>query len=504
MKTIKLLTLLILGLLVFMAACKDEDDSIPAKDIEIDQVVLSDDNTSLIITFNQAIYGDANQTDPLTSEDFDISISNFPVDSVSFMVSHTPGEKDLEIELTYTAYPDGDEIMEITSKAGQIFGEQGNALSANLENFVSLTAIILPKQINIDEVELSDDNALLSIFFNQKIYGNSDLNDSISLDAVEINISNYPPDSLNYNFNHSPGDDFIEFQLDFLQPANGNQQLEISFLAGKIFGETGQSLEKDLEVLLDINRMTAKFEILDFLINQDNSLVTITVNEGMYSENNMTGNLSGSDFLIGFSDATTTFDYTIEHTAGQPDCYILFEYSNWENNDQILEVTFLPYHIYDALGRPMIDSLRIFSTVNDPGDAGIIGNWSAYDISEILESSGFDDSLYANFHMDQNYMITAYQAGIPINFEGTYEMVKTEFDDIWEIELNQSSPVAVISEGIFKVFAAVPDSMWYEVVQVDPAIPGVTPPTAEEGFGSTSGGAFGAGNIQKYHRIEPE
>jgi hypothetical protein len=43
--------------------------------------------------------------------------------------------------------------------------------------------------------------------------------------------------------------------------------------------------------------------------------------------------------------------------------------------------------------------------------------------------------------------------------------------------------------------------MFYEVAQVDPAIAGVTPPTAQQGFGSTSGGAFGQANVQKYNWI---
>ena len=42
--------------------------------------------------------------------------------------------------------------------------------------------------------------------------------------------------------------------------------------------------------------------------------------------------------------------------------------------------------------------------------------------------------------------------------------------------------------------------MKYEVAQITPAIPGVTPPTATAGFGSTSNGAFGQNNVQNYVR----
>jgi hypothetical protein len=43
--------------------------------------------------------------------------------------------------------------------------------------------------------------------------------------------------------------------------------------------------------------------------------------------------------------------------------------------------------------------------------------------------------------------------------------------------------------------------MNYEVAQTEPQIAGVTPPTAQGGFGSTSGGAYGTTNVQKYIKI---
>jgi len=42
--------------------------------------------------------------------------------------------------------------------------------------------------------------------------------------------------------------------------------------------------------------------------------------------------------------------------------------------------------------------------------------------------------------------------------------------------------------------------MRYEVAQTQPPLQGVTPPTAAAGFGSTSGGAFGQANVQRYVR----
>ena len=49
--------------------------------------------------------------------------------------------------------------------------------------------------------------------------------------------------------------------------------------------------------------------------------------------------------------------------------------------------------------------------------------------------------------------------------------------------------------------SATPYTMNYEVAQTNPVITGVTPPTVEGGFGSTSNGAYGNLNIQKYIKI---
>ena len=64
--------------------------------------------------------------------------------------------------------------------------------------------------------------------------------------------------------------------------------------------------------------------------------------------------------------------------------------------------------------------------------------------------------------------------------------------------MNQSTPSAVTSEGIFEITKVGEGyTMRYEVVQTEPDI-GATPPTATAGFGSSNGGALGQMNIQKF------
>lgn len=244
-------------------------------------------------------------------------------------------------------------------------------------------------------------------------------------------------------------------------------------------------------------------EITSVDISDDNVTVTVTFNQAIFKNADNTGALDASSFELTFTGTNqVNASYDVQHTAGDALATITITYENRLDGDESIELKALANMIYGAEGGALSQDLVETVAVNE---LGIIGRWSAYDISFILQSSGFDDSLYVEFYADQSYMVTAYQAGIPIIFEGVYQMSETQFDGIWEIVLNQTAlggqPNELTSEGIFKVYPAVQDSMWYEVAQVDPAVPGVTPPTADQGFGSTSGGAFGTGNIQKYYWI---
>jgi len=135
-----------------------------------------------------------------------------------------------------------------------------------------------------------------------------------------------------------------------------------------------------------------------------------------------------------------------------------------------------------------------------PANQVVVGSWTAYDVSPLLSGLGIT-AVTAEFESNNTYTVVSSADGANTTFTGTYTVSDEATEDgIFSITLNQSEPNSLTSEGIFKVYPAEPDSMWYEVAQTIPSITGVTPPTAEAGFGSTSDGAFGNTNIQKYTR----
>ena len=142
-----------------------------------------------------------------------------------------------------------------------------------------------------------------------------------------------------------------------------------------------------------------------------------------------------------------------------------------------------------------------FSTIVSASTPSVlVGTWEAYDVSPLLSGFGIT-GLSAEFKSNNSFTVTSQAGEAESVLKGNY-IISEDANDagIYKITLNQTDPSTLTSQGIFKVYAASPDSMWYEVAQTDPAQTGVTPPTQAGGFGSTSGGAFGISNIQKYSR----
>lgn len=244
--------------------------------------------------------------------------------------------------------------------------------------------------------------------------------------------------------------------------------------------------------------------LLSSSLSTDNVTVSLTFSEVLYANVDMTGDLTESNFTVLITGGSSTLNaFTLTHSAGSELVTIDLELIGAANGEEVLTVTPMVESIYDADAN--VVAVTEVATISLK-DLGIIGDWKSYDISAILVSLGYDDSIYAYFNADQTYSVVTFLAGIEYELLGTYSQTKSTFDNIWDIELNQSTlngaPYPVTTEGIFEVYAAAPDSMWYEVAQTNPAVAGVTPPTAEAGFGSTSGGAYGTMNVQKYLRIE--
>src|SRR5690554_2428559 len=132
----------------------------------------------------------------------------------------------------------------------------------------------------------------------------------------------------------------------------------------------------------------------------------------------------------------------------------------------------------------------------EPNYDVIVGKWRSPVPAPILAC--FVDSLHVEFKNNQTYLVKSFKDGASVDLIGTYE-TSDGVGTIRNIKLEQTSPTSLTSEGIFQV---TDNQLKYEVAQTQPAQSGVTPPSAEAGFGSTSDGAFGDMNIQLYYKMD--
>lgn len=126
----------------------------------------------------------------------------------------------------------------------------------------------------------------------------------------------------------------------------------------------------------------------------------------------------------------------------------------------------------------------------------IVGKWRSPVVAPIL--ADFVDSIHVEFRDNQTYLVESYKDGAVVELVGIYE-TSDGVGSIRNIELNQNSPTSLTSVGIYEVDGS---KLTYEVAQTEPVQAGVTPPTAEAGFGSTSDGAFMDWNIQVYYKMD--
>ncbi len=135
-----------------------------------------------------------------------------------------------------------------------------------------------------------------------------------------------------------------------------------------------------------------------------------------------------------------------------------------------------------------------------PDAAPIVGRWLSQgeDVAPLL--SGPPASIVridTTFGADGAYaVVSTNDDQQTVRFEGTYSVDPAT--DPARIVLRQAAPQAVRSEGLVRVAGGV---LTLEIAQTEPPLNGVSPPAADEGFGSTSGGAFGRDNVQIFRAV---
>lgn len=238
-------------------------------------------------------------------------------------------------------------------------------------------------------------------------------------------------------------------------------------------------------------------------ISDDNQTVTVTFNEPVYANTDETGNIENSDIIVDITGVD--FTYEVIHTAGSTSMTVDLAITSITDGTETVTVQVADAtSIYDNKGKAM-EITEMITSGNIAVDLGIIGEWysSGDNVAPLLVTYFTVDSIYAEFKADNTYEVEQYNigntSGTPdLIFTGTFVIEKSGVDEIWTIDITQELPYAATSGGIFEIKTS-PEILWYEVVQISGTQN--VPPTPEDGFGSTNGGAFGTTNIQKFIRM---
>lgn len=230
------------------------------------------------------------------------------------------------------------------------------------------------------------------------------------------------------------------------------------------------------------------------------NIVTVTFSEGVYANNDATGNLTDANLTITIPNVDFTF--TVAHTAAAKEAVITLQYTSIIPEGTEITVT-AATPIYDNEGAAIASGTTAKTGL--AADLGIIGEWysSGDNVSELLVTYFLVDSIYAKFNDDFTMVVHQFNigntSGTPdVIYTSSFTMEKSTVGNIWSIEIAQDVPYAAEVSGIFEIKAD-PELLWYEVAQTSGTQN--IPPTPETGFGSTNGGAFGDTNIQKFIRM---
>lgn len=243
--------------------------------------------------------------------------------------------------------------------------------------------------------------------------------------------------------------------------------------------------------------------IVSVTVADDNATADVTFSAIVYKTESKTGNLDKEALTVTLTGGTATLsDYTVTHTAGTNEAVIGLTLEGIADGTEVLTVKpASATAVYSEKGAAMVATEAKTDNLNE---LGIVGKWNSAgaNLALLLSYAGID-SIYAEFKGDNTYLVESFTAdGAKTTLTGTYTQSHSSVTGIWDITVNQASPTALTSVGIFAMSPTDPITMKYEVAQTDPVIVGVTPPTAAAGFGSTSGGAYGVLNVQTYVKMQ--
>ena len=270
---------------------------------------LDQNNTFLYLSFNEGVYTNESGTGGLNSSDMEISNfaeGNATTANITGMTSEigttlNGGELIVRMSLQFDDIPDGTESVTVRPRANQVFDDFGNPMdvNTNARTFDLFDALAPTATFTPDPSVLIVPSELFTITFSEAVrllndstITNNVLNSIISIQYVDGDEEDIPFFAIidNNVITISPNSSLIEMRSLRIVVADSIEDFSDNQI---------NSFSVDYTVQ-DISPPTVNTQSTS--ISTSNVFVILSFSESVYTNNNGTGSLELSDFILEFSD----------------------------------------------------------------------------------------------------------------------------------------------------------------------------------------------------------
>jgi len=116
------ITMIVIGTIGFTSCSDEAENESPA----FESITISDDNSTVTVTFSEPVYANIDATGDLEGSDFLVTINDV---DFTYEVNHTAGASSMTITLTITSVTQGDEIVTVQpANAESVYDAEGKPM----------------------------------------------------------------------------------------------------------------------------------------------------------------------------------------------------------------------------------------------------------------------------------------------------------------------------------------------------------------------------------------
>ena len=276
----------------------------------ISSVSLASNNSSITVTFSEAVYNTNGGSGALQASDFSFSIIGGTATLSSATPSSiSPNGNVYTLGISLSGTPNGGEVLTVNPMDDSIYDSHGNEASmSQSNNTATLNDDIFPI---ITSVSLAANNSTLAVTFSEAVYkatgGSgaleaSDFVFSITLGAATL--SSTAPTSISISGN------VYTLGIGLSGNSNGNEVLVVNPVDDSIYDTIGnEASTSQSNNTVELNEKIVPI-ITSVALASDNSAIAVTFSEAVDNSNSGTGALEVSDFSFSITGGTATLTST--------------------------------------------------------------------------------------------------------------------------------------------------------------------------------------------------